>query len=421
MKGKSPVPPIFILAGVAIFVACVLGVGIQFVNTKPPADASASGRNSSDRNPATGSPLPGSPQASQEVKPQPRDTTAENLAVAMSRVEGALGKCDRSRSKLDRLAGLVAEWLKLTKDIETSDDGRRIASSEVAVRTYLEVVSASDGYADEGLVGRLRERLRLLEAIPKTAKEGQDKTYVVSDAWAGDVAKLEGDTLRESVKLEHATGLMASLFNANPKPVADAPTLSAAIAAVKKKSADEKLALIWKKEAEAAKVGNDLIAEARKAAVETEKKLEAKKTADAAASLEEKAKKEKLRVKAKSDEVKKYLGHFFVESYYQPTFFDKQSGGRWLHLERTDKKEPMSYARLVRLGATAKGLEGLYAVNMLSGACGAYNVDKYERPMVKADYNPDKWSNDRHEFLEKGRDLLVELGPILVEEGLLSK
>ena len=174
------------------------------------------------------------------------------------------------------------------------------------------------------------------------------------------------------------------------------------------------------KEAEAIKIGNEQVAEARKRAVETDKKLEAKKSVDEATAKEDKAKKEKLREKAKTDDVKKYLGHLFVESYYQPKWFDKV-GHPYMHFERTEKKLPMSYSLIVRIGGTADGLEGLRTLNLISGATGAYNIEKYERPTIKAPYNPNSWTNDRHEFLEKGRDLRKELGPILVEEGLLSK
>ncbi len=404
------------VTGLALVVA--LGLLSQYVGYKPTPDVTPGARGGSESVNAGGAAA--GPPAAVRPAPPARDTSAEELAVAMSRVEAALGQCDRCRAKLDRLAGFVAGWGALTKGIETNDDGRRLAATEVGVRTYLEVADPADGYATDGSLARLRERLRLLEAIPKAAKEGQDRGYLASDNWTADITRLEGDAVREAVKLEQASGLLTSLLDANPKAAPAAPTLAAALASLKKKLFDEKLAVITVKEAEAVKAGNERVAEARKVVVETEKKLEAKRSLDEAVTKEEKAKKEKLRVKAKSDEVKKYLGHFFVESYFQPTSFDKGGSARYLHVQRTDEKLPMSYRVLVSLGATADKIEGLNAINMISGAYGVYNSKLYDRPLIRGPIEPGDWTNDKHEFLRKARDLLKELGPILVEEGLLA-
>lgn len=413
MRGRSPVPTwvIFGLGGVLL----LLGVGTlsQFLGYKSAPEAVAAVRGGSEPNPAAGTAV-GPPAA--KPGPPPRDASAEELAVALSRVEAALGQCDRCRAKLDRLAGLVAGWGTLTKDIETNDPGRRLAASEVGVRTYLEVANPADGFATDGLVGRLRERLRLLEAVPEAAKGGRERGYLASDAWAADLSRLEGDAVREAVKLEQASGLLVSLLDANSKAAAGAPTLAAALAALKKKLFDEKLAVIAIKEAEAIKAGNELVAEARKVAVETEKRLEAKRSLDEAVTKEEKAKTEKLRAKTKTDEVKKYLGHLFVESYYQPTRLDDTN----LFLTRTDKKLPMSLKAISGLGGMDAGMAGLRKLSLLFGSYRLSGADNYERPRLKMTSDSNHWTNDHHEFLQKARELLKELGPVLVEEGLLS-
>lgn len=416
MRNTSQTSPWVLVGGTVVALVVALGLLSQYVGYKPTPDVTPGGRGGSESSSAGGAAA--GPSAAVRPAPPARDTSAEELAVAMSRVEAALGQCDRCRAKLDRLAGFVAGWGALTKGIETNDDGRRLAATEVGVRTYLEVANPADGYATDGSLARLRERLRLLEAIPKAAKEGQDRGYLASDTWTADIARLEGDAVREAVKLEQASGLLTSLLDANPKAVPAAPTLAAALATLKKKLFDEKLAVITVKEAEATRAGNERVAEARKLAVETEKKLEAKKALEEAATKEDMAKKEKLRVKAKSDEVRKYLGHFFTESYYQPTKID--TSYPHLAVERTDKKQAVSYTRLVGLGVTADGLKGQYAMNMASGARGSSSSANYDRPLIKAPAEPNDWTNDKHEFLQKACELIKELGPILVEEGLLA-
>lgn len=418
MTSRRVIPPVVVFMVIGIFLLLVVFIGDKFFNLKPPAETGIS-RGSNVVNPSSEAGSNTTPVVGLPTQP-PRDTAAEELAAAMSRAESALGKCDRCKTKLDKLTSLVTGWNNVTKEIETNDTGKRIAVSPVSVRTYLEVMKPTQAYADEGQIGRLRERLRLLQVIPNTAKEKQERGYSESKAWADGMAELDTDIRKETAILESGLGLINSLLDSVPKASVETPTLAAAIAAERKKRNDEKLALIQNKEAEAIKIGNEQVAEARKRAVETDKKLEAKKALDEAMAKEDKAKKEKLREKAKSDEVKKYLGHFFVESYYQPTSFDKIGSARYLWVERTDEKLPMSYRKLVGLGATADKIEGLNAINMISGAYGVYNSDKYDRPLIRGEIEPDRWTNDKHEFLRKARDLLKELGPILVEEGLLS-
>jgi hypothetical protein len=60
-------------------------------------------------------------------------------------------------------------------------------------------------------------------------------------------------------------------------------------------------------------------------------------------------------------------------------------------------------------------------MNNVNGAGGTYYIESYERPLIRAKGRPEDWSNSHQEFLAKQRELLKELGPILVEEGLLAK
>ena len=417
MTSRRVIPPVVVFVVIGTFLLLVVFIGVQFFNLKPPAET-ANSRGSNVVNPSSEAGSNTTPVAGLPAQP-PRDTSAEELAAAMSRAESALGKCDRCKSKLDKLTSLVTDWNSVTKEIETNDTGKRIAVSPVSVRTYLEVMKPTQAYADEGQIGRLRERLRLLQVIPNTAKEKQERGYSESKAWADGMAELDTDIRKETAVLESGLGLINSLLDSVPKASVETPTLAAAIAAERKKRNDEKLALIQNKEAEAIKIGNEQVAEARKRAVETEKKLEAKKALDDATAKEDKAKKEKLREKAQSEEVKKYLGNFFVESYYQPKKVDTTYPR--LDIYRTAKKQPMSYASLVALGVLGEGMPGLYSLNMTFGARGTNNAGNYDRPLITAPAEPDEWSNNHHEFLQKARELLTELGPILVEEGLLSK
>lgn len=436
MPEPQPAPRTSLLktfSGVAIAVVVVVFIGSRFADTKKANSDERQNEARSNSEPSLaaepiahasqgmGQSVPGSNSKVNVPREPVRNTRAEDLAAAMNRAESALGACDRCRAKLDKLPPVVAEWKTLVSDLEKNEMGRRLASSEVAVRTYMEVMNPTEPYAEESQLVRLRERLRLLEDVPKRAKEKQDYGYIVAKSWDESLAALDRDISKQMADIEQSTGLLKTLLEANPKASPDAPTLATAIGRLKQKLFDDKLAAIMKREAEAVKSGNERIAEARKLAVETDKKLEAKKSLDEATAKEEKAKKEKLRVKAKSDEVKKYLGHFFTDSYFQPTHARRTNTTiADMLVERLEVKGPVSYNRLVQLGATADGMEGLIKLNILSGAGTVYDK-QFDRPKVTSTVNPNAWTNDNQEFLQKARELLKELGPILVEEGLLSQ
>ena len=80
------------------------------------------------------------------------------------------------------------------------------------------------------------------------------------------------------------------------------------------------------------------------------------------------------------------------------------------------KKEPISLSKLQAIGGleqTIKGLQELAGV-----AC--HKDDDVRTRWGCGAYAP-WWSTGQQEVVQKAQDLLIELGPVLVEEGLLAK
>jgi hypothetical protein len=130
---------------------------------------------------------------------------------------------------------------------------------------------------------------------------------------------------------------------------------------------------------------------------------------------EEEAKQQSLREKellierSRSTEVANLLAPFFHPRDVQP----KMSGAS-LRLRKTLETKPMSLSALQAIGALDAGIDGL---KRLASAGGDRELSD---PKWSVHSQPGNWSDGDKKMLQDAQRLLVELGPTLVEVGLLS-
>lgn len=122
-----------------------------------------------------------------------------------------------------------------------------------------------------------------------------------------------------------------------------------------------------------------------------------------------KAEKERLRKLAHAPEVQKYLGNFFKKGFTQPKF----TPGIYGLADKVRDEGPVSLKALQTAGCLSKDTEGLRQLNLsLTG--------ESDRPHWDFGHSPVHWTKEGQSFLKKAQDLLIQLGPILVEEGMLA-
>ena len=121
-----------------------------------------------------------------------------------------------------------------------------------------------------------------------------------------------------------------------------------------------------------------------------------------------------LRAKALSPEVRGSLAVFMEPRSVQPSM-----GRSMVKFDAVFDKQPMSYSRLIDCGALEQTVKGLQILGDIG--CGAFSdrlsPPKWSRAMRTA---PASWPEHQKQKVKKAQSMLIEYGPILVDEGLLS-
>ena len=139
---------------------------------------------------------------------------------------------------------------------------------------------------------------------------------------------------------------------------------------------------------------------ARKAAEEAEERAKQEQQAAARATLE---------ASAQSSDVERVLAPFLAERYGQPKY-----SGAAVRLQSMPTLQPVSLSRLESMGALRPGEAGLKNLARI-GTDRDLGPDRWMFPS-----QPGNWTSETRELLEQAQEMLLTLGPTLVELGRLS-
>jgi hypothetical protein len=153
-----------------------------------------------------------------------------------------------------------------------------------------------------------------------------------------------------------------------------------------------------------------LLAEKRAEAerIRTEALVKEAKEKKEAEAIRNKLEKERLVAKALDPKTKQALAPFLAKCNGQP----KLVNGKVDNVLELEKY--LSYTRLKTAGALEPTKEGLEALAIV----GTFYL---REPHWQMETSPARWSKETRAMVEEAQALLRELGPTLVEEGLLSK
>jgi hypothetical protein len=364
-----------------------------------------------------------------------RGVEQQAMAYAKTRQRLAVDQADEAIRLADECKGEIAAFDAVVQPLLRGDDGKKVAGAPAQVarfrtvfgkdRPAKEVVERGRRVA-ESLIAPLRasldnpndgsnpgveiwtelDRLRaeLTSAKRAWAQDRRTIEAIVADARRGTQPPA-ARTLEEAVRAE-----------------AEAEALTLATALEKERSrvrAEENAKLLKEagelerkiEEAKREKLRAAKTAEAKR--IEMDAESTAQKAKEAVALEKAKAERDRLVKKANTAEVKQALAPFLTPGYHQPY---RHSAGGGLVMERSVKKEPMSFSRLQAFGALDKKVEGLQALANVAG-----NKEDDTRPRWGYGFYAGWWTSSQQETIQKAQDLLNELGPVMVEEGLLAK
>ena len=117
-----------------------------------------------------------------------------------------------------------------------------------------------------------------------------------------------------------------------------------------------------------------------------------------------------LRAKAISSEVKSALAPFLEPRNVQPSLAGRFS----IKFTRTHGEQPMSFGKLISIGALDDSVLGLQKLALIAGN------RKLPEPKWSIASQPNNWNEGDEEFLRNTQQMLREYGPVLVAEGFLS-
>lgn len=404
--------------------------GPSITSTAPPAvepwDAPSSRDNSSGR---------AGPSSSPDVRlASDRGVEQQALAFAKTRQALAVARADDVARLADECLSEIAAFDATVQSLLAGDDGKKVAGDPVQLARFRAVYEKDRPGKDvaERMRRAANDLIAPVRASQSNAKDGSNPSELVSgelDRLATQLAGLkrvwEQDrrTVDAVVADAKRGGHPAAAQTLDQAVRADAEAEALALATATEKERARVRAELRERqvkeagelerrveEAKLEKLRAIRLAEAGR--IQTDADITKEKGKDAAADEKAKAERERLLKKAQSPEVRQVLAPFLTPGYHQP---HRSSGGA-LFVVRSAKKQPVSLGKLQEAGALERTIDGLRELATVSGS-----KDDDARPRLKLPDYTSWWSSAQQEKIQQVQDLLIELGPVMVEEGLLAK
>ena len=445
-RGHSALPPgrtnmfetlskyatLFTILVVGYFLMQFLGKtgGSSKTTTPPPAAEPWDAPSSRDNSPGKAG-----PSSSPDVRlASDRGVEQQALAFAKTRQGLAVARADDVTRLADECLSEIAAFDATVQPLLAGDDGKKVAGDPVQLARFLAVYEKDRTGKD--VAERLRRAANDLAAPVRAsqanAKDGSNPSEQVTaelDRLATQLAGLKrvweqdrrtvdavvGDAKRGKYAAAAQTLDQAVRADAEAEALALATATEKERARVRAEMKDKQVREAGDlerkvEEAKLDKLRSTRLAEAGR--IQTDADITKEKGKDAAAVEKAKLEKERLLKKAKTNEVQQALAPFLTPGYHQPFRY----GAGALGMERAVKKEPVSLSKLQAIGGLEQTITGLQ--ELAGVAC--HKADDVRTRWGCGAYAP-WWSTGQQEVVQKAQDLLVELGPVLVEEGLLAK
>jgi hypothetical protein len=359
-------------------------------------------------------------------------TEQAKLAVARTRQTDALSQVRVATNACGQLLLSLAEFEREAAALRTSDAGRQVARHPdlVTLARRLYEVDMRDLPKQPMVISKLEGERRLESQIVAAAGTGFEPDSALTSTAQTDTIWAN----QEASKVQRARALVATLIDESriKLPPADSAgpsiTLADAMLTLSRREAVARQQLIVEKTSAATTTGSAAVASAEAEKILTEAKVKAARIIEEAKALKDKQEREqlvrnaerkvaaeeatdealkvKLRAKAKDPKIQAKLAPFTTPGYVQ---FGSDSYD----------KAPISYSGLMQYGALNPSKTGLQKLATIAKS----REDKV-RPRwhfrIDQPSGWDKTTSDR-EMVTEAQQLLIELGPTLVEMGLLQK
>lgn len=363
-----------------------------------------------------------------------RGVEQQALAFAKARQALAVARADDVTRLADECLAEIATFDATVQPLLANDDGKKVAGDPVQLGRFRAVYEKDRPGKDAAdrmrrAAGDLVAPVRASQANAKDASAPSDQVAGELDRLATQLAGLkrvwEQDRRTvEAVVADAKRGRQPAATQSLDQAVrADAEAEALALATATEKERAKVRAEMKEKqvreagdlerkveEAKLDKLRSTRLAEAGR--IQTDADITKEKGKDAVAAEKAKLERERQLKKIQTPEVKQTLAPLLTPGYHQP--FRYKAGA--LGIERTAKKQPVSFSRLQEVGALEQTIHGLGELADITGS----KADDVRPRLVLPAYT-DWWSTAQQEKIQKVQDLLIELGPVLVEEGLLSK
>lgn len=344
----------------------------------------------------------------------------QKLASAKVKQKQTVTRGEEVIKALDEWLAEMDRWDKGTVALMSDERGKALAFQESLVRRFRAIYSAERPTREEA--GRVRALAEELISAVRTALNDPDDASIPADDLTKQLTGffVEARASRESYRSsrEQIETIVSTALGTGEK--GNAP-LKQAIRDQEHAEVRAQVAIVEREVNRAREESNKKLAAARADAARSEGELEAERERQRADSIRAQATREAKEAKAKAEmtalrrrardpEVLQVLAPFVSKGNTQPT--DHPALG--LNAEMVPDKGPVSLMRLKTCGALDRSASGLVQLNRLA------TLDRSDRPRWQISNVPQFWRPSDQEFIQKAQDLLNELSPALVEEGLLA-
>ncbi|MEM6484199.1 MAG: hypothetical protein AAF662_04360 [Pseudomonadota bacterium] len=355
---------------------------------------------------------------------------SEQAAIALAEVTRIIRQGEQAQEDVTRAGRDVAWWQQQSDAIQTNDLGRRLAADPEQVHAFAMLRDAVDPSAGVADVSALADEIEALLTPLRRAREEPGSTYrpgdslresidtvgrrakLLADSWSDRRAELQALITSASTLPPSSTTLLEALNQSSQQAAKERIARIVAAEEAARDAATSEMASLRARLASERAVADRKLAEAEAnlARAEIEEAALSKRASAEALSAQSQLERERnagearleaLATKAESPEIKQIFAPLINPGLFQPSPPRR---------ERGREARPMSFGELARSGSLEPTDEGLR--DLMEAVNQRHNRERgsWVEPTAAED-----WAE-----LRRRQALLRELGPTMVELGLLS-